>query len=408
MWYNYKLKPIIKRGRTLLKSQELQMKMSELRERANKLAAIEPNATQHDEIRAEIAALEPKFRDALADEAARTAGAFGDDQAEHRERTNITGRADLGALVGALVSRRALITGSAEAEAQAAWGLPGDSIPLAMLTEYRTTAAPADGGGPQGFVGYRFPSSVGEFANVQRPRVAPGTAVYPSITSASVANRPAEAGESTDSDPTLRGELLTPKRVQANTKISVEDRARFGGMAEAIAMHLAGAVAAGFDQQALVGDEGFFDTSSGPLTAQTDPGSSSTWANYADMLGESVDGRFASTPAEIGLLMGQDTYADGSVLYRTNQSDENVMAMIARVGRLRVSAAMPAKSGNIQNILAVRGTVPAAVQPLWDGLTIEDVYSRSGHGEISFAVVGLADFSVTLPDAYRWLRSNLS
>ena len=92
-----------------------------------------------------------------------------------------------------------------------AWGLPGDSIPLAMLTEYRTAAAPADGGGVQGFVGYRFPASVGEFANVQRPRVAPGTAVFPSITSASVANRPAEGDESADSDPTLRGEHAHPQ-----------------------------------------------------------------------------------------------------------------------------------------------------------------------------------------------------
>ena len=383
----------------MLRSQEITLKMSELRERQGKLAVHETNVAQLEEIRAEIAALEPKYRAAVESEVTRTAGAFGEDQAEHRERTNITGKADLGVLVGALVSRRALVVGSAEAEAQAAWGLPGDSIPLAILTEHRTTAAPADGGGSQGFVGYRFPSSVGEFANVQRPRVAPGTAVYPSIIQASVANRPAEAGESADSDPGMRGELLTPKRVQANTKISVEDRARFGGMAEAIAQHLAGAVAAGFDQQALLGDEGFFDTTSGPLTAQTNPGSASTWANYADMLGESVDGRFASTPAEVGLLVGQATYADAAVLYRNTQSDENVMAMIARVGRLRVSAAMPAKSGNIQNILAVRGTSPAAVQPLWDGLTIEDVYTRSSHGEISFAIVGLADFSVTVPDA---------
>ena len=149
--------------------------------------------------------LQKRQGQALESEAARTAIAFNEDDAEHRERQNITGKADLGVLVGALVSRRALVVGSAEAEAQAAWGLPGDSIPLAMLTEYRTAAAPADGGGAQGFVGYQFPASIGEFANVQRPRVAPGTPVFPSITSASSASRPAEGGEVTDDDPTLRG-----------------------------------------------------------------------------------------------------------------------------------------------------------------------------------------------------------
>ena len=179
-------------------------------------------------------------------------------------------------------------------------------------------------------------------------------------------------------------------------------------MAQAIAQHLAGAVAAGFDQQALLGDEGFFDSSSGPLTEPSAPGSATTAAQYSEMLTGSVDGRYSENESSVGLLIHPDTFTDGAAIYRTTNSERHVMADLASRGRVRVSAAMPAKSANIQNILAVRGTAPAAVQPLWDGLTIEDVYSRSGHGEISFVVVGLADFSVTLPDAYRWLKSNLS
>ena len=42
-------------------------------------------------------------------------------------------------------------------------------------------------------------------------------------------------------------------------------------MAAAIAQHLAGAVGAGYDQQALVGDDGFFDGTSGPLTEPDRP-----------------------------------------------------------------------------------------------------------------------------------------
>ena len=95
----------------------------------------------------------------------------GEDSSEHREALQVTRKADLGVLVGALVSKRSLHSGSAEAEAQNAWGLAGDNIPLAMLAEYRVAAAPADGGGPQGFVGYRFPTTIADFANIQRPRV---------------------------------------------------------------------------------------------------------------------------------------------------------------------------------------------------------------------------------------------
>ena len=37
-----------------------------------------------------------------------------------------------------------------------------------------------------------------------------------------------------------------------------------------------------------------------------------------------------------------------------------------------------AKDGNNrQNVLAVRGSSPASVQPLWDDLRIEDVYSAA-------------------------------
>ena len=359
-------------------------------------------------LRDQLNSINEKLCVAIKAEAGASDVAFGEDTPENRERQSVTRKADLGVMVGALVSRRALNVGSAEAEAQAAWDLGGDAIPLAMLAEYRVAGAPDDGGGSQAFVGYRFPASVAGFANVSRPRVAPGTPVYPSITAATSASRPAEAAEVTDSDPTLRGELLTPHRVQASTKISVEDRARFGGMSAAIAAHLAGAVGAGLDQQALVGDEGFFDATRGPLTDPTAPGSATTYAQYGTMFTGSIDGRYASTPAEVGMLIGQATYADGAELYRSAESDEHFFERIARVGRLRISAAIPAAASNIQSILMVLGSAPAAVQPLWDGLTIEDIYQRSSHGEISFTVVALADVSITQPSAYVWQKANLS
>ena len=398
-------------------SQRLTIERAKIQNKLNCDRFVELRSTDPDfpTVMAEQKALRDQLNDvnnqlvkAIETESDSTATAFNDDTPEHRERAQVTGKADLGVMVGAIVSRRALNVGSAEAEAQAAWELGGDAIPFAMLAEYRVASAPASGGGASPFVGYRFPASVADFANVSRPRVAPGTPVFPSITAATSASRPAEAGEVTDDDPTLRGELLTPRRVQASTKISVEDRARFGGMSAAIAQHLAGAVAAGLDDQALVGDEGFFDASSGPLTDPTAPGSASTYANYADMLNGGIDGRYASAPAEVGVLVGQATYTDGAALYRTTNSEENIMERIARVGRLRVSAAVPAAASNIQSVLVVRGTAPAAVQPIWDGLTIEDIYSRSTHGEIGFTVVTLADFSVTQPSAYVWQKSNLS
>ena len=328
--------------------------------------------------------------------------------AEDRERMSITNRADLGAASRGRGKPSGAHQHQRRGRGPSRLGNRGDQIPLAMLAGYRAADAPADGGGTEGFVGYQFPSSFASFANIARPRVAPGTPVFPSISAASVASRPAEAGAVATSDPTIRGELLTPKRVQAWSSISVEDRARFGGLGAALAVHLAAAVMLGYDAQALGGDDGFFDTSAGPLTAPNNPGAATTAAQYLAMLSGGVDGRYALTPAQVGLLMHPDAYTDGAAIYRTANSEADVMAMIARDGRLMVNAGMPAPAANIVNILRVKGNAQAAVQPMWDGLSIEDVYTDNAKGEIRFSVTGLADFSVQQPAAYDWLKANTS
>ena len=51
-------------------------------------------------------------------------------------------------------------TSGAEAEAQAAWQIQGNEIPMAMIAELRTVSAPDDGGGVSAFTGYVFPASL--------------------------------------------------------------------------------------------------------------------------------------------------------------------------------------------------------------------------------------------------------
>lgn len=324
------------------------------------------------------------------------------ESAEHREAIGITRKADLGVLVGSILSKRN--TSGAEAEAQAAWGIEGDRIPLAMLAEIRATDAPDSGGGSQPISGYAFPTSIAQFCNINRPRVAPGVHVYPSISGAATAGRPAEAGTQADTDATLRGELLTPKRIQATTKISVEDRARFAGLGAAVAAHMAGAVAAGLDAQALSDTGGFFDAvaASQPLTPAGDPGSATTYTQWAAILGSGVDGRYAPDLAAVGLLVHPDAFNDAEELYRGNNTSESFAECIARVSRLMVSASMPATASSISGLLVVKGTRQASVQPLWDGLSIEDPYTEYETGEIRFNVVGLAAFSCQQPSAYEW------
>ena len=66
--------------------------------------------------------------------------------------------------------------------------------------------------------------------------------------------------------------------------INIEDRARFPDLGTAVGRHLRNAVVAGLDVMALSDDNGFFDTTNGPLTPETDPGSATTWAQAVKWL----------------------------------------------------------------------------------------------------------------------------
>ena len=218
-----------------------------------------------------------------------TASAFnnsGTESAEHREAVAITRKADLGTMVAHIMSRRN--TSGAESEAQEIWGLDGNQIPMAMLAEIRTVAAPDDGGGTVPVNGYMFPASIAQFANIARPTVPAGTPVYPSVITAGAAGRPAEGAAHGSTEPTLRGQLLAPKRVQAFATLSVEDRARFPSLGPALAAHLAASVAAGMDEQALSDDNGFFDSTNGPLTVNGTARSS--YAHFVAMVND-LDGQ---------------------------------------------------------------------------------------------------------------------
>ena len=138
-------------------------------------------------------------------------------------------------LVDAVIAQRA--TSGAEREAQAAWDCELNEIPLPMLpgVEMRVIDAPNDGGGPR-TLQYVFGGSVAQAANIVRPAVPPGTYTFPSfvptVRRAHVRQWRILTQMLTQ---TMRGQLLVPNRVQANTTINIEDRARFPDLGTAVA-----------------------------------------------------------------------------------------------------------------------------------------------------------------------------
>ena len=410
----------------MMDSTRVAVAMSEIREKLNGMLDIPADdadkLAERKKLGAEMKAAEIEYRAALdREELAQQAelgrqaqGSKVDDKnglrtlgPEHRERMEITGRANVAQMLADVVDHRQ--ARGAEAEAQSAWGSAGDEIPMALIAdELRTIDAPDTGSGTGRNFGYVFGPSIADAANIVRPSVQPGQHVFPSFTTGAAATRPAIEAENADQDPTMRGQVLTPKRVQANANIAIEDRARLPGMSAMVTSHLRAAVIAGLDAQALSDDDGFFDASSGPLTPQTDPGAATTWAEYSAMLTGGVDGRHAVSPADVTLLINSATFVDGDALFRGTNTNESAMERIGRLGRIVVSAAMPPVVSNVAGVLVVRGRLPAAVQPVWANIRIEDVAVDAKKGLINYTIVTLADFSVVHPSAYQWVKANVS
>ena len=402
----------------MLKSQRLTMERNNIANEINAMPEVRSDDPKFADKMAEVKASTEKLRKAneavnaaIEEEARIVDGAtFSTLTAEHRERVEVTNRAELAVLVGSVLSQRN-VTG-AEAEAQAAWGIHGHEIPVAMLAsvaEHRVIDAPTNAGtGADPVLAYTFGPSIAQYANIARPAVPSGQHVYPSLSSGAAGTRTAIGTDNADQDPSMRGELLSPIRVQANTSISIVDRAMFADLGPAVARHLGGAVAAGLDAQALNDNNGFFDATNGPLTSPNNPGTATTWAQYAAMVGAGLDGRHALTPADVTLIGNDDVFTDADALYRNNNSNESAAEVLGRRARFIISAAMPATVSNVANILLVRGAQQAAVQPLWPGISIEDVYTNSKTGLVAFTAVALAAFSVQQPSAYQWLKINNS
>ena len=284
--------------------------------------------------------------------------------------------------------------------------------PLAMLgdMEMRTVTAPASGGGPSETLQYVFGQSIADFVGIARPRVPGGVPVHPSIISPSVASTPAAAGTVADSDATLRGELLTPSRVQATSKVSREDIARFPDMGRAIAVHLSQAVGHALDVYAIQNAaRGLLGGT--VLTLPLDGDAGTDWADFAALITSGIDGRGASLYRDVRVLVHPETFAFADKLFRGNNTSESVMERINRVAQLRVSDAIDEKTANdVQRALIIKGPGVKCQQPIWGGVGVNliDPYSSSDLGEIRYTAVVMSAFSVQATDRFAATKFDLT
>ena len=390
-------------------SQTLAIRLSSIRQTLNELSAKETLAegeqAKIDELSAELSEKETQYRAAVSTEGqeeSRAQGLFEGD-AETRELAQLTERANVGDILSATFEKRQ--TSGEAAELQQHFGIGSHQIPLEMLridraVEERAAATvPASiGDASQApVITPIFSSGDGAFLGIERPTVPVGDAAFPVLsTSPSVKGPFTDSTEAAQTDATFVANSLSPERLQASFSYRRTDAARFAGLDASLRLALSGGLEEALDDQAISGTDGLLTATNLPnanVSTQT------TFQLYlSGLLYGRVDGRYARTPGDVRMIVGQGTFTHASSTYKGNNSDESgVERLQEKSGGLRVSSHVPSVSGNKQNSLIRLGMERgAAVQPMWQGVSlIVDEFTRAAHGELIVHAILLANFAIT-------------
>ena len=390
----------------MLDSQRLQLTISEIRSRLNEISGLE-GAAYTEEIRQESDSLTQEFRE--AESKYRTAVTLEDEEAqkglpldsETRELQRLTEQASVGDILSATFEKRQ--TSGEAAELQQHYGLGSHQVPLEMLRVSRGVEERAAASVPAAIgdasqaevITPVFATGDGAFLGIERPTVPVGDAAYPILSTLPSVKGPFDdSSEAAQTDATFVANGLSPERLQASFSYRRTDAARFQGLDASLRLALNGGLQEALDNQAI--KENLLD---GTNLANNNVSAVSTFALYlSGLLYGRVDGRYARTPGDVRMIVGQGAFSHASAAYKGNNSDESAVERLgSKSGGLRVSAHVPSVSGNKQNALIRLGMERgAAVQPIWQGVSLViDEFTRAAHGEIIVHAILLANFAIT-------------
>ena len=409
--------PMKREDRQVLKSQKIELRRSEIRQKLNEISGLDGEAFT-DEIKAESAELEKEFggldtqfRAALIAEDGETTTTTETTETESRETTELRALTD-GVMLGSYLST-ALGGGSLEArEAELNQHLNLDDavIPWAAIAprvehraEVRVDAVtPAPGTtsvGSSSIIERVFADSAAAYLGVDLPSVPAGIANFPVLTSGGDGSTVDKDFEVDATAATFTPNTLSPMRLQASYLFRREDRAVLAGMEDALRADLSGALSEALDKVIVAGQAanpvvpGFLGTG---LAAPADPAVISDFAAYVASTAGQIDGRYAMSAGDVRLLVGADTIAHMHSLFSAG-SGESAAGYVARLfGGLRVSAHIPdTDADEIQGGVVARGSQRAAVAPVWEGLSlVRDEITQAAQGRLRLTLVMLYSFKI--------------
>ena len=415
-------------------AQRLTLRSSEIRSRLNDLSGME---TLDTESRSELDSLSQSYKDieaqlraALLSEADTEQRALeSTPDAAQRERLELRSRASLTNYLKARMS--GLLPSGAEAELNAAAEV-SDGIPLELWDTEQRADAPT---GAPGTVGVNldrirpavFANSIAPKLGIEMPRVQSGTYASATITTSLTAAAKAKSAAADSSAAAFTVTAVTPKRISARMSVTLEDIASVGqGNFESILRENLSLVLSDELDKQMINGTGASNSLTGILKGLDDPTVPTAVANFdtfAAVQAGGVDGLWANTIREVGIVVGPLTYALAAKTFQSANNYKGEMSAASyamnQAGGFWTNKRMPdANNANIQQAILYRmgrsilgggGAMRTAVCPHWNEVSIDDIYSGSGKGERYFTLhVLLGDVILVQPAAYAQVAYKLA
>ena len=434
---NFPYLKIIKLGGfAMLRSIQLQVEQSEIRQRINAALGKEEMGDDErgelDKLTKRAQELEIELRAALVSDAAVTDTRIVADDGEGRELRGILSSVSISdylspATAGQGLSGRAL-------DLNQALGLPivgasgATPVPWAVLLEKRDAReelekrAFTDTGDYAGGVGQRpilqrlFGPGIMDALGVRIDSVPMGRTEWPLISGGVAPNMKAE-GTAADAAvaATFATETLKPKRLTGRYEFTHEMASQVVDLEAALRRDLGDAVMAQMSNLALNGDEstnahepdGFFRK----LTAPDVPGAVATFADYAGSHATAVDGIHAMMEGEVSSVIGVESYQHAATVYQAGSGESGSEALKRRSMACAASSYVPnaPTSGARQDVqdniyhaagqnggAMMRGDSVAAIWPTLE--IIRDIYTQASQGVV-LTWVGLWDLEAAFRSA---------
>ena len=343
----------------MTKKNQLLIEQSEIRQRLNALLGQETlddgERTELDTKTSRAQEVEVELRAAIIAEPDATETRETALDTETRERLELRGKARLGRYVEAAMRGRTV--DGAESELMAAAGV--DGIPLELWEkpiEQRdiTPAGSTVGINLDPIRPAVFAPSVIDMLNVDMPTVGSGSYSTATISTSVTASALAKGGAAPQTAGALTAATVTPKRISGSLGLSLEDIAAIGSanFESALRENVSLVLSAELDNQLLNGSGSSNDLNGiiSRLTAASTPTTGlEGWADFLSKQASGVDGLWAATLKDIGILMGVDSYRLAASVFQSSDAEESALSYMTRQGEsVMTNSRMPAKASHIQ------------------------------------------------------------